>query len=298
MFAPLFFQMNSRLKAHLCLLAVNIIYGINYSMAKMVMPDYAGPYGFVLLRVIVAGILFVMVSIFVIREKVRRSDIPRLLLLGVFGVALNQTLFLRGLDLTTPINASIIMASNPVMVLILAVFFLKDKVTILKISGMILGLSGSLMLIVSGRNFSFGSTTFEGDLCIFANSLSWALFIVMVKPLMQRYHAVTVISWVFASGFFYVLPFSYEQFTGIRWNEMGASILAAVAFVVIMSTFIAYLLNTYALRDLSAPTVSFYIYLQPALAALMAIMMGQDEITLDKCIAALLTFTGVYMVSK
>ncbi len=289
--------MDKVVKAHLAILLANIIYGANYSIAKEVMPQYIQPFALVFLRVGGALFLFFMVGTFIVKEKIDRKDLPRIALLGVCGVAINQLMFLKGLSLTTPINASIIMISNPIVVLLFAAIVLKERISINKIIGIGLGIAGALLLLLFNKSFSFGSDTISGDLMILINSISWGFFVVLAKPLMQKYNAFTVVKWVFLFGFFYILPFSYSEILVVNWKAIPLVGWYCIAFVVIVTTFVAYILNTYALRELSPSVVSIYIYLQPFIATVIAILFGKDQLDVRKIISALLIIGGVYMVS-
>jgi drug/metabolite transporter (DMT)-like permease len=289
--------MNKTVQAHLAILITNIIYGANYSIAKEVMPAYIQPFAFVLLRVGGALILFLMVSTFVIKEKIDKKDLPRLVVLGLCGVAINQLLFLKGLSLTTPINASIIMISNPIAVLLFAAFALKEKIGINKIAGIAMGIAGALLLLLFNKTFSFGSDTIAGDIMILINSISWAFYVVLAKPLMKKYNAFTVVKWVFLFGFLYVLPFGYPEMKLVDWKSIPLMGWYCMLFVVLATTFIAYILNTYALKALSPSVVSIYIYLQPFIATVIAVIFGKDELDARKIISALLIIGGVYLVS-
>lgn len=286
---------------HLALLGANLIYGINYSVAKDVMPDYIEPFGFIVLRVIGALCLFWIIHSLVSTEKVEKKDFPKLLICGFFGVALNQLLFFKGLNITTPINASIIMTSNPILVLIISSFLLKQKITLTKGVGILIGLTGACTLIFSGQNssgFGFGSNTLSGDLMVFVNALSYGVYLVLAKPLMAKYKPLTVIKWVFTFGAIFVIPIGLGEFTAINWSTMPTYILGEVTFVVVGTTFFAYLLNIYALKNVNPSVVSIYLYLQPIIAAIVAIVLGVDTITLIKIVATSLIFTSVYLVSK
>ncbi len=291
--------MNKVLQAHIALLIVNLIYGANYSIAKEVMPAYVLPFAFVLMRVGGALVLFWLVSWVFIKEKVDKKDLPRMALLAVCGVACNQLLFLKGLSITTPINASIIMISNPIIVLLIATVVLKEKISFGKIAGIIFGVAGAAMILLYNKNFTFGSETISGDVMILMNSISWACYVVLVKPLMMKYNTFTIVKWVFLFGFIYVLPFGFNQFTQISWATMPAAVWRDVFFVVLGVTFVAYVLNTYALRALSPSVVSIYIYLQPFFATLIAVYYYRND-TLDahKIISAVLIILGVALVSQ
>ncbi len=291
--------MSKTLQAHLALLIVNLIYGANFSIAKEVMPAYVQPFAFVVMRVSGALILFWIIGTFFINEKLDKKDLPRIALLAACGVACNQLLFLKGLSLTSPINASIIMISNPIVVLLIAEVVLKEKISISKIIGIGFGVVGAAIMLLYNKNFSFGSETISGDLMILINSISWACYVVLVKPLMKKYNTFTIIKWVFLFGFIYVLPFGYKEFTQISWATMPAQVWRDIMFVVIGTTFFAYVLNTYALRALSPAVVSVYIYLQPFFASLIAIYYyHNDMLDLRKITSAVLIVFGVYLVSQ
>jgi len=197
--------------AHLALLAANIIYGANFSIAKAIMPEYIKPFGFIVLRGIGAILLFWLFHALMMREKVERQDFPKIALCAVFGIAINQMLFFKGLSITTPINAAIVMTSTPVLVLLAASLLLREKITRSKIIGIVSGITGALLIILVGKDFSFGSETMPGDLLVLINASSYAIYLVTVKPLMKKYHPLTVIKWIFLFGFFMVLPFGYKQ---------------------------------------------------------------------------------------
>jgi drug/metabolite transporter (DMT)-like permease len=289
--------MNKTVQAHLAILLANIIYGANFSIAKEVMPAYIQPFAFVLMRVAGALLLFLLISVFIVKEKVDRKDIPRLALLGVCGVAVNQLLFLKGLSLTSPINASIIMISNPIVVLLFAAIALKERIGLNKIVGIILGVAGALLLLLFNKTFSFGSETIDGDIMVLINSISWAFYVVLAKPLMKKYNAFTVVKWVFLFGVVYVFPFGYSEMKAVDWASIPFTAWCCILFVVIATTFLAYILNTYALKALSPSVVSIYIYLQPFIATVIAVMFGKDQLDVRKIISALLIIAGVYLVS-
>lgn len=290
--------MNKVIQAHLALLTVNIIYGANYSIAKEVMPAYVEPFAFVMVRVGGALLLFWIVSSLFIKEKIDKKDLPRIALLAVCGVAVNQLLFFKGLSLTSPINASIIMVSNPIVVLLIAAIVLKEKISISKIAGITIGIGGALFLLLFNKSFSFGSETIIGDIMVLINSMSWAFYIILVKPLMKKYNTFTIVKWVFLFGFLYVLPFGFTEFKEVDWATMPSNIVWDIVFVVVATTFFAYVLNTYALRALSPAVVSIYIYLQPFLATLIAVYYyHNDELDVRKIISGVLIIIGVYLVS-
>lgn len=290
--------MNKNLRFHFFALLVQIIYAANFSIAKEVMPQYIQPFGFIVLRVLPTAFLFFVIAYFVGEEKIRREDKLRLVLCAVFGVAINQLLFFKGLNLTSPINGALIMTTNPVLVMLMAAFILKEKISVNKIMGIALGIIGAATLILFGKKFSLSSAGTLGDLFIFINSVSFAYFMVIAKPLMQRYHPLTISKWMFLMGSFMVLPFGFSEITDVQWNSIPANGWLCICFVVIGVTFVAYLLNAIALRNLSPAVVSSYIYVQPAFATLFSILLGQGNPNWLHLLCAVLIFTGVYLVTK
>ncbi len=262
------------------------------------MPEFIKPFGFIVIRVIISAIIFWMVSIFIRDKKVDKEDLPRLFFCAFFGVALNQMMFFKGLDLTTPINASLMMTTNPIMVLIAASILVRERITLRKIMGIIIGIMGASLLLVWGKEFSFQQASVAGDICVLINSLSFGVFLIIVKPLMQKYNTLTVMKWVFLFGSILVLPFGYSEYKAIEWSTFTTSTWLATAYVVIGVTSLAYILNVFALKNLSPSSVSVYIYLQPLFATLFAIMLGKDQLNMMHFVSAVLIFAGVFLVTS
>jgi drug/metabolite transporter (DMT)-like permease len=282
---------------HLALFLVNLIYALNYSIAKDVMPDYIGPSGFILLRVIGGSLLFFLTYIFFIKENVELKDIVRLLFCGLFGVAINQLFFFEGLNLTTPINAAIIMTVSPILVIIFSAIIIKEKITIRKLLGIFLGILGAATLILKSGSISLDNTFFVGNILIFINATSYSIYLVLVKTLMKKYNPITVMFYVFSFGLIFVLPFGLNELLEVNMQSFSKIIYLKVAFVVICTTFLAYLFNAFALKTLNPSVVSTYIYLQPVLASVVAIFLKSDSLDFIKILSALFIFSAVYLVS-
>ena len=290
--------MPSNVKAHIFLFLVSLIFGANYSIAKIVMDDnYLQPLAFILLRVASGLFLFWIFHRFFVQERIERKDLRLLFLCAVFGVAINQTFFFAGLKLTTPINASLILTTTPILVLLISAGVLKEKITWIKLLGISLGATGAVLLITYGQNLHFSQQGLKGDLLVLINACSYALYLVLVKKLMKKYHPLTVVKWVFFFGFFLVLPVGWKQLQEADWHQFSPGIWVAVIYVLVFTTFLAYLLNAYALAAVSPSIVSIYIYLQPFLATIIALALGKDQLTLVKVLAGGLIFMGVFLVS-
>ena len=261
------------------------------------MPNFIQPSGFILLRVTGAITLFSLIYFLFVKEKVDRKDFIRLAICGIFGVAINQLFFFKGLNVTTPINAAIIMTSNPVLVIIMSAVILHEKLNVRKVIGIALGLIGASALILNGGSLNGNTDFLLANTFVFVNAISYGLYLVLVKPLMQKYHPITVMFYVFSFGFLYVLPFGYSELLAVEWSSFPPKIMWEVAFVVVCTTVIAYLLNSSALKQLNPSTVSIYIYTQPVLATLFAIFRNSDTLDEIKIISASIIFVGVYLVS-
>ena len=288
----------SNLAAHMAVIGANIIYGINYVVAKGIMPDYLQPRVIILMRALAAMLVFWLVSSLFSNEKVDRKDFFMLLLCGVFGVAINQIMFFEGLNLTTPINASIIMVGVPILVMIFSHFILKDKITVRKMTGIILGFTGAAFLILSHGQLSFASGTFTGNIFILINASSYGLFLVLVKPLMKKYNPLTVMKWVFTFGLLFAAPVSAPLLAKTDFAAIPFNIWMAIVYVIIFTTIVAYFLNNFSLTKISPVANSSYIYLQPFLATLVSLLAGKDKLTWFEVVASTLIFAGVYYVSS
>lgn len=276
---------------------VSLIYGATFTIAKQVMPMYVKPFAFILLRVSVAAVcIFIFHSIFVKKRITDRKDFLQLGISALFGVAFNMLLFFKGLSITTPINGSVLMMNTPIFVVVFAALYLKEKITIQKILGILVAALGAILLM-GGTRFNFSNETVWGDIMVTANAIIYAFYLVYAKSLMQKYHPLTVTMWSFVFGWFVVLPFGAGEFLEIDFAGFTPKIWLFVGFITVGSTFVTYVLNAYALRKASSSLVGTYIYLQPVLATLIAIISGKDMLTFEKCCYILIIFCGVFLVS-
>ncbi|MCK0130265.1 DMT family transporter [Flavobacteriaceae bacterium F08102] len=290
--------MSSKNIALLAAFVVAIIYGVSYTVAKEVMPMYIKPYGLIVIRVLGACIVFWGLSLFMEKKRIEQKDIPRLMLAALFGVGINMLSFYKGLSMTTPINAAVLMLSTPIIVLILAALILKERITPLKFIGVFIGLIGAVLLIAYGQGLSAERSTFKGDLLVFINATSYGGYLIVIKKLTNKYPAVSLIKWLYLFGLIIVLPFGFNEFLDVQWSEMPASIYLRVAFIVVFTTVCTYLFNLFALKQLKPTTLSSFIYLQPVIATGYALFVGSDTLNPTKIVATLLIFLGVYLVTK
>jgi len=292
-------KIDPRHKAHMALGFANILFGMNYVISKGIMPDYVAPFGLALIRVIGGLILFWTISAFMPSEKVAKKDLLWIALCAFFGIFLNQVMFLSGLNLSTPINASIIMTSNPVIVLVFSAIILNELITIRKITGIIFGATGAILLIFLNAEgkLDFGSDKFLGNIFQLINTTAFGFYLILVKRVMKKYQGVTVLKWLYVFGLFYIFPVGLQDFNQIDWSSIPIEIYLSIAYLVIMITVVAYFMNMYALKHVMPSTVSTYIYSQPVVASIFSMMLGMDRLTWLEVVATLFVFLGVYLVS-
>jgi drug/metabolite transporter (DMT)-like permease len=290
--------MSKRTWALIAAMMVSIIYGVSFTIAKDVMPFYVKPYGFILLRVIGATILFWAVSFFGPAEKIQLQDFPRIAAAAFFGVALNMLTFFKGLSYTSPISAAVIMVTTPIIVMILSAIIIREKIRFRKILGILIGLFGTGFLILYGKSIGNAANASLGNLLVFINAVSYGFYLIIVKKLMDKYNAFTFVKWIYTFGLLMVLPFGWNEYQEIQWGIIPVGILWEIAFVVVFTTFLTYLFNLVSMRELKPTTVAVFIYLQPLFATVFAIGLGKDALTVVKLISALLIFFGVYLVTQ
>ncbi|NGY36530.1 EamA family transporter [Flavobacterium sp. XN-5] len=277
---------------------VSVIYGVTFTIAKDVMPKYIDAYGFILLRVSGSMLLFWLSWLFMPKERIAFNDFPRIIAAAFFGVAFNMLTFFKGLSLTSPISASVIMVTTPMIVLVLSAIIMKERMRKRMVSGIVLGLIGTAFLILYGQSIGSATNANLGNTLVFVNAVSYGFYLIIVKKLMEKYNAFTFVKWVYLFGFLMVLPFGWSQFTAVDWSVVPKSIYWKIGFVVVISTFVTYLLNLITMKELKPTTVAVFIYLQPLFATIFAIGLGKDELSLVKILSAILIFVGVYMVTS
>ncbi len=296
--------MSKRTLALIAATIVSIIYGMTFTIAKDVMPNYVEAYGFIIMRVGGATILFWLVWLFtrmskeVRDEKIEPQDFPRIIAAAFFGVALNMLSFFKGLSLTSPISASVLMVSTPIIVLVLSAIILKERMQKRMVSGIVLGLIGTAFLILYGKSSGNATNPTLGNFLVFVNATSYGLYLVIVKKLMEKYNPYNFAKWIYLIGFIMVLPFGWSEFSGVNWTSMPMDIYWKIGFVIVFSTFGTYMLNLLSMKELKPTTIAVFVYLQPFFATVFAISLGKDELTLVKIVSAILIFTGVYLVTQ
>ena len=291
--------MSRRILALSAAFGATTIYGFNHTIAKVIMPEYIGAYGLVMLRVSGAAILFWMISFCSPKEKIERKDLFRIGIATLFGMCINMLMFIKGLSLSTPINSSVIVTLTPIMVMILSAIFLKENITKKRGFGIMLGFGGAILLILQGNNHILNAPNIPlGNIMMFVNAMCYGTYLVLIKPMTQKYTTITLMKWMFLGGILLNLPITYSEFNAVAWTSLPFEAIWRMAFVVIGTTFFAYLFNVYALRTLSPTTVGAFVYLQPLMGILFATFTGNDQMDLTKGLATVLVFIGVYLVTQ
>lgn len=291
--------MNPRALALLAATAASAIYGVNHTVAKGLMPDVIEPFGFILLRISGAFILFWVISFFYPSEKIDRSDWFRIVACAIFGMTLNMLMFFKGLSLSSPINSSVVITLVPVILLVMSAFFLKERITWLKTIGIGLGLIGALMLILFGAKSQPNAPNIPlGNIFFIINAVSYSTYLIIVKPLVTKYSSITLMKWFFLFAFIINIPIGFSELSMVNWPELSTSVIWQLVFVVVGTTFLTYLFNIYALKQLRPSTIGALIYLQPVLATFYAVLVGADILTSLRIGAAVLIFTGVYLSTR
>lgn len=290
-------MIKNNIKIHLALISVSAIFGINTVTSKIALREI-NPYALVFFRISIAAILLFTVHRFLVKEKIQSmADYLRLAWFSVFGIVINQTLFLKGLALTTAINAAVLVTSIPVITILIAMMLGKEKAGLMKITGAVISLSGVLLLFGVDR-IDFSNQYFVGNLLIFINGTSYALYLVITKDILKRYHPLTVTTWTFIFGSVGVFPFTIAPASEVTFGEISLSAYLCIVFLILFASVLVYYINSWALQHTTSSMVAMYIYIQPVIAAIVSILLLDEPIHYGTLVSAVMIFSGVYLVGK
>ena len=278
------------------MLCVTIIFGINGPFTKALLGGGLTPCTHMFCRFLGATILFWIASIWVPRERIDRKDWGKMTLASLTGIFFNQGLFAIGMSMTSPVNQSLVATLGPIVTMLLAAVVLKEPITRLKGIGVLIGASGALLLVSTNGSSTAGSTL--GDLICATATVSYAIYLTSFKTLIQKYHPVTLMKWLFVISLYGSVPLGLRDAMRTEWSTFDATFYGQLLFVVVGATFVAYLLLLIAQRGLRPTVVSIYNYGIPVIASMLAVMMGQDQLTLTKVASAILILLGVFMVTR
>lgn len=288
-------------QGHLAILTTNFIFGLNTPIAKTIVPEWISPYALTLVRMSFATLIFWVVGTFAKKEQVKGRDLITIFFGALFGLVGAQLSFANALLYTSPVNISIIAAMTPVAVMLLAALVLKEPITLKKAAGVLIGASGALLIIFHSSAISSSKeSNLIGNLLCIVNVITYAIYLVITRPVSQRYSPVTLMKWMFLFSALISLPLGIGDISEARVfsDATSLNILLRLAYIVIMATGIAYFLVPMALKRIRPTTVSMYNNIQPIVASVIAILIGQDVLSWDKPVAACLVFTGVYLVTQ
>ncbi len=291
--------MNKRTLALLAAFGATTIYGLSHTIAKEVMPTYVQGFGLVQIRLMGAASLFWIVSFFIPKQRIARSDFPRMVLCAFLGMALNMLCFFKGIELSTPINSAVLITVTPILVFVFSAVLIKERLLLPRIIGVVLGFVGALVLIFFGGEIRQDAPNIPlGNLLFLFNAAGFGMYLVLVKSLSAKYTTVHLLKWLFLFGFLMSLPVTYNEFNAVSWASLPFEAIWRFGYVIVGTTFMTYLLNVYALKQLKASTIGVFTYLQPLIGIAYAIVVGADVFTTSKLIAAVVVFMGVYLVTK
>lgn len=290
--------MKTTTKAHLAVLGTNLFFAANFSLIKIISPSLVKPFGLNVLRVGLSLILFWGAWLGSNKKAgIKKKDIGRFLMCALTGVALNQMLFLKGLTLTSTIHASLLMLVTPILVTLFALWVLKENFSFNKALGLALGIGGATFLVLQKEAGQEARDYLWGDILIIINAISYAVYFILVKPLMKDYSPLHVTRWIFTLGLIMVLPFAWTETMEIKWQLFEWQHFLSLGIIVLFGTFLAYFFNAYGIQHLGAGITGSYIYTQPVFAVIIAMIMLGERLTWEKLLAGLLICAGVFFVN-
>lgn len=289
------------LKGHVACTVAYLIFGINIVISKnLANSGILSPTGLFSLRAIGAAVLFWLISLGLPKERVEKNDLLKIFGASILGLYITQLTFLKAITMTTPMDASILTSLSPIMTMFFAALFLKEPITFLKVIGVMISFTGVLLLIFnsSGVGTGIASSSPLGAILMLINSLSFALYLGIFRPLIMRYSVVTYMKWMFLFAVVVSVPFNTRELMSVDYLGMPSKYVRELMFLIIMSTFVAYLLIPIGQKYLRPTLVSMYSYIQPIVAAIISVMMGMDMVGWQKIVAATLVFGGVVIVNR
>ncbi|WP_335965467.1 DMT family transporter [Galbibacter sp. PAP.153] len=276
-----------------------LAYGGTYPIAKSIMPELIKPYGLTLARVLGATALFWLISLWKPKEKVKLSDFFLLFVTSLCGASLNMLFLFKGLSYTSSINASIIVLLAPLFVSINSFIFLREKLGIFKVAGLIIGLSGSVMIIWMSRDIDgVVNSSIKGDLLVMGSPFLYSIYLLLMGKLVQRYHLLTITKWSLLFGIFIIAPFGYRELLDAQWDKFSFSEYGGLLYVVVITSFLVVLMTLYAIKYIGASVFSVFMYLQPIFTIFIVSFMDMEALGFIKITGMVLVFIGCYFVTN
>lgn len=289
--------MNKNIQGHLAALTANILWGLMAPIGKSALAEFSA-LSVTTFRMVGAAACFWLLSLFCKREQVDHRDMLKIFFASLFALVFNQGVYIFGLSMTSPIDASIVTTTLPIVTMIVAALYLKEPVTNKKVLGIFVGAMGALILIMSSGHAGSGNGSIAGDLLCLTAQISFSVYLTVFKGLSQKYSPVTMNKWMFVYASMCYIPFSYRDIASIQWTGVSAAALAQVGYVVVGGSFLAYICIMTAQRLLRPTVVSMYNYMQPIVASAVTVIIGMAAFNMEKGIAIALVFLGVYIVTQ
>ena len=296
-------MISKRVKGHLAMFSANVAWGLMAPLSKSIMLYSAiGYLSLVSFRLAGAAIAFWIASLFVKREKVPPRDLMLIFVASLFAIVFNQAIFITGVSMTSPINASIVTTFLPIIIMVISAFYLKEPITFKKLLGVIVGGTGAVLIIISSTQIDAGggssNKSLIGILLVFLAQVSYATYFVFFKNFVEKYSPITLMKWMFLFASIVYLPFGQSELLHINYSAIPLSVYRDIGFVVLGSTFFTYLMVPIGQKNLRPTVAGMYNNVQPIVATIAAAIMGVDAFGLLKGIAILLVFTGVFIVNR
>ena len=288
---------SKNLQGHLFALAANVMWGLMSPIGKSALQEFSA-LSVTTFRMVGAAAAFWILSAFFKQEHVNHRDMLRIFFASLFALVFNQGIFIFGLSMTSPIDASIVTTTLPIVTMIVAAIYLKEPVTNKKVLGIFVGAMGALILILSSQAAGSGNGNIIGDLLCLIAQISFSIYLTVFKGLSQKYSPITLNKWMFVYASMCYIPFSYHGIAAIQWAEVSTAALVQVGYVVVGGSFLAYICIMTAQRLLRPTVVSMYNYMQPIVASIVTVVIGMATFNLEKGIAIALVFLGVYIVTQ
>lgn len=283
--------------AHLSMAGACALWGLMAPLGKDAMTHGLDGITMVSFRVLGGALLFWLTSLFVRREHVPMRDKLRFAGAGLFGLCFNQCCYTIGLSLTSPVNASIVTTSMPIFAMVLSTLILKERMTGLKVGGVLIGCIGAVILVLASASATTDKEgNLSGDLLCLGAQFSYALYLSLFNPLIKRYNVFTINKWMFLWATLFILPFSSSHVIETVSQGVPLKSWLEAAYVVLGGTYLGYILTMIGQRSLRPTVVSVYNYVQPIVSVAVSLCLGLAVLKYSHLLAILLVFSGVGMV--
>lgn len=294
-------KIGNNILGHFACFGAYFIFGFNIIICKDLANSHLiSPLGLFCIRSTFTAFLFWLVSFFLPREKVEKSDLLKIFFASMLGLFLTQLSFLKGITLATPLDTSIITSITPIFTMFVAAVALKEPITLKKVGGVLLSFLGVILLILNSVSLGGGATQTQplGVVLIILNAFIFALYLGIFRPLIVKYHVVTFMKWMFLFSTLVSIPFGVGEFVSLDYAALSNEFILELLYLIVFATFVAYFLIPFGQKHLRPTVISLYSYLQPLIASVMSVCLGMDVLNWQKIVAAAAVFTGVILVNK